>query len=84
MKSLSIDYRRKGISGGKWCFCWNGLRGRFLWDIEHWLSGVGLVQKEGFEAQDGAFQKCWAIYPEETIIAALFTKLGHGSNLDVH
>ena len=52
--------------------------------MEHWLSGVGLVQKEGFEAQDGAFQKCWAIYPEETIIAALFTKLGHGSNLDVH
>ena len=44
----------------------------------------GLVQNEGFEAQDGAFQKCWAIYPEETMIAALFTKLGHGSNLDVH
>lgn len=35
--------------------------------------GLGLVQKEGLEAGDGALQKCWAIYPEEIIIAALFT-----------
>ena len=35
--------------------------------------GLGLVQKEGFESGDGALQKCWAIYPEEIIIAALFT-----------
>ena len=45
--------------------------------------GLGLVHKEGFEAGDGALQKCWAIHPEEIIIAALFTYLSFSSSLNL-
>ena len=60
VNSLSTYHGRQSILGGKWCFGWNGLRGRFLWDVRHWLSGVGLAQEVGVEAGNGALQKSWA------------------------